>query len=152
MNEVAVCAVGQRKIHNFLSVRRTQKQFHAIAGPSCFSNVRRDVSRRLPEPMEENEKKKTRHGFLFQYQPPACQGIPVATTDRSEMTQCQAEKTGDIEQTNAWARHQHKSDKEEEKIFFETMNISAKQGEGPSGQHLANFATLPSAVVKVARA
>ena len=34
-------------------------------------------------------------------QPPACQGIPLATTDRSEMTQCQAKKTGDNQQTNA---------------------------------------------------
>ena len=32
------------------------------------------------------------------------------------------------------------------------MNIMAKQREGPSGQYLANSATVPSAVVKVARA
>ena len=32
------------------------------------------------------------------------------------------------------------------------MNIMAKQREGPSGQHLANSATLPSAGVKAARA
>ena len=49
------------------------------------------------EPIEKTQKKITPN-----CQPPACQGIPVATTDRSEMTQCQAEKTGDIEQTNAW--------------------------------------------------
>ena len=41
------------------------------------------------------------HGFLRRCQPPACQGIPVATPDRSGMTQCQAEKTGNIEQTIA---------------------------------------------------
>ena len=44
------------------------------------------------------------------------------------------------------------SDKEGEKIFRETMNIMAKQREGLSGQHLADSATLPSAVVKAGRA
>ena len=44
-----------------------------------------------------------------------------------------------------------KSDKGE-KIFSETMNIMAKQREGPSGQHLADFATLPHAVSKGVRA
>ena len=32
------------------------------------------------------------------------------------------------------------------------MDHVAKQREGPGGQHLTDFATLPSAVVKVARA
>ena len=49
---------------------------------------------------EDREKEHT-HGFLHNCQPPACQGIPVATRDRSERTQCQAKKTGDNEQTNA---------------------------------------------------
>ena len=100
----------------------------------------------------EDAEKDNTHGFLHNCQPPACQGIPVATTDMSEKTQCQAKKTGDVEQTNARARHQHKSDKEEEKIFRETKNHMAKQRDGPSGQLLADFATLPPTVVKAARA
>ena len=44
------------------------------------------------------------------------------------------------------------SDKEGEKIFRETMNIMTKQREGPSGEHLVDFATLPSAEVQAARA
>ena len=64
----------------------------------------------------------------------------------------EAKKTGDNEQTIARARYDHKSDKEGEKNFSETMNFMAKQRAGPSGQHLAEFATLPSAEVKVARA
>ena len=58
------------------------------------------------------------------------------------MTQCQAKKTGDNEQTNAWARYDHKGDKEREKNFRETMNILAKQREGRSGQYLADSATF----------
>ena len=44
------------------------------------------------------------------------------------------------------------SDKAGEKFYRETMNITAKQCEGLGGQYLADFATLPSAVVKAARA
>ena len=44
-------------------------------------------------------KRKNTHGFLLKRQPPACQRILVATKDRSGWTQCQDEKTGDIEQT-----------------------------------------------------
>ena len=68
------------------------------------------------------------------------------------MTQCQAKKTGDNEQTNASARFHHKGDKEGEKTFLETVNIMTKQSEGRSGQHLADSSTFPSAVVKAARA
>ena len=44
------------------------------------------------------------------------------------------------------------SDKEGEKFYRETMNVMAKQCEGLGGQYLADSATLPSAVVKAARA
>ena len=110
-----------------------------------------DTCHHVQGPIEETQKKNT-HGFLHYYHPPACQGIPVATTDRSEKTQCQAKKTGDNEQTNVRASYYHKSDKEGKNIFHETMNHMAKQRVGSSGQHLQDFETLPSAVVKVARA
>ena len=54
-------------------------------------------------------RRRNTHGFLLKSQPPACQGITVATTDRSGWTKCQAEKTGDIEQTHAWARQKKES-------------------------------------------
>ena len=44
-----------------------------------------------------------------------------------------------------------KSNKRIENLL-ETMNFMEKQREGPSGQHLADFATLPSAEVMAARA
>ena len=65
------------------------------------------------------------------------------------MTQCQAEKTGNIEKTNAWARLEHESDKEGENNVHETSKHVAKQREVPGGQHLADSVTLPSAVVRV---
>ena len=40
------------------------------------------------------KRRRDTHGFLLGRQPPACQGILEATTDRSGWTQCQAEKTG----------------------------------------------------------
>ena len=46
-------------------------------------------------------------GFLRKCQPPACQGNPVAITDRSGRTQCQAKKTGNIEKLprrQTWAQ------------------------------------------------
>ena len=109
-----------------------------------------DTCYHVQRPIEKTEEKECTRGFLHNCQPPACQGIPVATTDRSEMTQCQAKKTG--EQTNAVSKILSQNDKEGEKIFSETMIIMAKQREGPSGQHLADSATLPSAVVKAPRA
>ena len=48
------------------------------------------------------EKWRTTHGFLRKCQPPACPRNPVATTDRSGRTQCQAEKTGIVEQVTRW--------------------------------------------------
>ena len=86
----------------------TQKQFHVIAGPSNFINAGRDIARRPPEitrhtsSRAEQSRRKIRritHSFLRKCQPPACQRIPVATTDRSGRTQCQAHMTGNIEQT-----------------------------------------------------
>ena len=37
---------------------------------------------------------RTHARFSHDYQPPVCQGIPVATTARSGWTQCEAEKSG----------------------------------------------------------
>ena len=51
---------------------------------------------------KEEKERKTAHGFLRKCQPPACPGNPVATTDRSGRTQCQAEKTGIVEQVTRW--------------------------------------------------
>ena len=87
--------------------------------------------------------------FLRTCQPPACQGIPVATTDRSGMTQCQAEKTGDIEQTTREQDNSTKVTKKEIKPSL--IPWTTWQRDGHSGQHLEDFATLPSAVVKVVR-
>ena len=64
------------------------------------------------EPIEEKKEGRNTHGFLLKCQPPACQGIPVATTDRSGWTQCQAEKTGDIEQTTRGQDNKKKKNKE----------------------------------------
>ena len=90
------------------------------------------------EPIENSEKKEHTHGFLHCCQPPACQGIPVATTDRSEWTQCHDYKTGKPERTKSGGTKQSQADREGEKIFYDTMNV-AKQREGSSGQHLADF-------------
>ena len=76
----------------------------------------------------------------------------MATTDRCGMTQCQAEKTGNVEQTNEWPKQEHKSDKEGEYNVNETIKHVAKQRAGHGGQHLADFATRPLAVFKVVRA
>ena len=80
-------------------------------------------------------------------QPPACQRILVATKDRSGWTQCQAEKTGDTEQTTRGQGNK----REEEQTFIENLKRVAQQCEGPGGQYLADLTTLPFAVVKVAR-
>ena len=97
------------------------------------------------EPIEKTEKK--RHARL----PPACQGIPVATTDRSEMTQS-GHEDGRQRADKRVRTKLSQSDKAGEKFYRETMNIMAKQCEGLGRQYLADFATLPSAVVKAARA
>ena len=55
------------------------------------------------------------HGFLLKRQPPVCQRIPVATTDRSGWTQCQAEKTGSRQRVG-------KTTKKEEQTLKETLN------------------------------
>ena len=67
-------------------------------------------------------------GFLHKCQPPACQGSPVATTDRSGRTQCQAKKTGDNEQTTAWATRMKKED---DSTFF--RNVWGQKGAGALG-------------------
>ena len=85
------------------------------------------------------------HGFLLKRQPPVCQRIPVATTDRSGWTQCQAEKTGSRQRVG-------KTTKKRRANLERNPEHVAQQRGGLSGQHLADFATLPSAVVKVARA
>ena len=60
----------------------------------------RKAHRSSKERMGRQRRSITR-GFLRKCQLPACQGVPVATTDRSGRTQCQAKKTGNIEQTTA---------------------------------------------------
>ena len=62
------------------------------------------------EQMGRRSRSNTR-GFLRKCQPPACQGFPVVTTDRSGMIQFQAEKTGNIMQTTVWARQEHEDEK-----------------------------------------
>ena len=52
---------------------------------------------------ERMRRRSITRGFLRKCQPPACQGVPVATTDRSGRTQYQAKKTGHIEKTTARA-------------------------------------------------
>ena len=79
------------------------------------------------------KRRRTTHGFLRKCQPPARQGIPVATTDRSGWTQCQAEKTGDIEQTNAWARQQKRRAN-----LHRNHEHAAQKREGPSGHHIVS--------------
>ena len=136
---------------------REKQKNHVSAGPSNFSNVWRDISRRLPEttghmpsraePIEQIGKKKTRHGFLHNCQPPACQGIPVGTTGSSGWTQCQAEKTGDIEQTNVWATQQHKCDRGGEQIF---STLAQLLNDAFWGRHepkiLSRYCSLPTEI------
>ena len=74
---------------------------------SKLSETTRHMSSCAGTNREDAEKDNT-HGFLHNCQPPACQGIPVATTDRSEMTQCQAKKT---ETTSRLTREQDTSTK-----------------------------------------
>ena len=88
-----------------------EKQFNEGCRTFIFQHRVKDLPRKLSETTRhkssragtnrEDAEKENTHGFLHNCQPPACQGIPVATTDRSEITQCQAKKTGDIEQTHA---------------------------------------------------
>ena len=64
------------------------------------------------------KRRRITHGFLRRCQPPpACQGIPEATTDRSGRTQCQAYKTGNIEQTT-----RGQDNKKGEQTFKENQN------------------------------
>ena len=56
---------------------------------------------RAQKSIEKTQKKITRAASCVIASLQHVKKIPAAKTDRSEMTQCQAEKTGDIEQTNA---------------------------------------------------
>ena len=60
--------------------------------------------------------------------------------------------SGREDETHRADKRVGKTKKKREQTFIETMNIMAKQREGPSGQHFADSATLASAAVKVARA
>ena len=70
----------------------------------------------------------------------------MATTDKSRWTQCQAEKTGDIEQITRG------QDKKKGRANQRKSDRVSQQRERTGGQHLADFATLSTAVVKVDRA
>ena len=94
-------------------------------------------------PIEKTEKEHT-HGFLHSCQPPACQGIPEATANRSEKKRhCVRPKRR--ETTSRQTREQHTSKKVTKKERKSFVHHMAKQREGSSGQHLADVATLPSA-------
>ena len=129
-----------------------KKQFHVIAWPSNFSNASATLeetflngclkSITMGHHMQNQSRRqriRNTHGFLLKRQPPACQRILVATKDRSGWTQCQAEKTGDIEQTT---RGQDNKKKGEEQHFKEKPKCVAQQRERwtPPGnfRHFAN--------------
>ena len=61
--------------------------------------------------LKRNNEKTEKKNTLRKCQPPACQKVQVATTDRSGRTQCQAKKTGNIKQTVARARQEHEEEK-----------------------------------------
>ena len=94
------------------TVRRTQKT--TLRNCKTFKTQRRlkrNYSQRCLRPpgtchhMQNQSRRnwrRTTHGFLRKCQPPASPGNPVATTDRSGRTQCQAEKTGIVEQIARW--------------------------------------------------
>ena len=82
---------------------RTFVSPHRLKRPSSQA-VRSHQAHRGSKGQSRRRRRSNTHGFMHKCQPPACQGITVARTDRSGMTQCQAEKTGNVEQSNAWAR------------------------------------------------
>ena len=69
-------------------------------------------------------------GFLRKCQPPACQRVPVATTDRSGRTQCQDKKTRNIKQTTAWA---NRSTRRKKKKIVQTTATCGDKGNGALG-------------------
>ena len=98
------------------------------------------------EPFEENEK--TKHARLPAQMPASRVSKNPCGNDRQEQMDAVSRLTdGNIEQTDAWARQKRKR-----AIRHGIQKHVAQQREGPSGQPLAEFATLPSAVVKIARA
>ena len=67
------------------------------------------------------KRRKITHGFLLKCQPPACQGTPVATTDRSGRSQCHSCKMGNIEHTKR-GQDSKKKNQGEEQPFKENQN------------------------------
>ena len=77
----------------------------------------------------------------------------MATTNRRGRTQCQAEKTGIVEQVTRWqdSKTEQKGETKGEATLQREPKCVAQQRESHSGHHLAIFATLPTAIVKVTR-
>ena len=69
--------------------------------PRNLSEATRHIAHRVQRPIEKTQKNITRAASFAIASLQRVKEFPVATTDRSGWTQCQAEKTGDIEQTNA---------------------------------------------------
>ena len=84
------------------------------------------------------KRRRITHGFLRKCQPPACQGSPVATTDRSGWTQCQACKTGNIEQTTRGQDNKNRKTRIGATLQREPKSV-AQQREGPGGTPPGNF-------------
>ena len=97
------------------------------------------------ENREDKEEGNT-HGFLRKYQPPAC-SHPVATKDRSGRTQCQAEKTGIVEQVTRW--QDSKTGQTGDHPHSGESQCVAEQRTSFSSYRLANVTTLPTANVEV---
>ena len=99
------------------------------------------------EPIEENEKKK--HARL-----PA--QMPASRVSRNPGGNNRQERMDAVPGREDW---RHRADKRVGKTTKKKRRANlqrkpervAQQRESPGGQHLAEFATLPSAVVKVAR-
>ena len=103
--------IGENPKSNFtqlqdlpITVTREEKMLNGCLKSTTTGHHMQNQSRRL--------KRRNTHVFLLKRQPPACQRILVATKDRSGWTQCQAEKTRDIEQTTRGQDNKKKRNKD----------------------------------------
>ena len=131
------------------------KKIYVSAKPSHFNKLEETLLTGCLKPpgtchhvqnQSRRKRRRTTHGFLRKCQPPACQGISVATTDRSGRTQCQAEKTGNVEQVTRW--QDSKTEQRRSSAFGRKPQCVVEQHKSIGSHRLAIFATLPTAKVE----
>ena len=99
------------------------------------------------EAIEETEREEYTHGFLLKCHPSACQLNPNGNNKQERMN----EVSGREDKRHRADTRGQDNEKRRANLHSNCEHVT-EQREGPSGQHLEDFATLPSAVVKVARA